>query len=179
MARIRSSLRGANILPGGDFENPEGVRLAWRAIQPPTPGVLSAADFTSDSAHSGRFGLRLAAQAEDPENPPVVVEMAPIMYSTPPVAVEAGQIICIHGWVNVPRSITGNVDGLLILDSLTTDALANRIQRTNGWKEFAMYRVAAQPGTMSVIFALSGLGEAQIDDVAIEVLQGPMSQPLR
>jgi len=170
--RIQASPRGPNVLFGGDFEDPESVRRAWRPIQPATPGVQSAADFVPDAAHSGRLGLRLAAQPDDPEHSPVVVEMAPIMYATPSVPVEAGQIVCIHGWVNVPRSITGNVDGLLIIDSLTMDALANRVQRTDGWKEFAMYRVVPQAGTLSVIFALSGLGEAQIDDVAIEILQG-------
>ena len=54
-----------------------------------------------------------------------------------------------------------------------------RIQRTNGWRQFAMYRAATQSGTLSVIFALSGLGEARIDNVAIEVLQKPALTPAR
>jgi hypothetical protein len=93
------------------------------------------------------------------------------MFVTPGVPVEAGQLVCIHGWVNVPASIVGNVDGLLIFDSLCGEALAERVPRTDGWRQFAMYRAATQSGTLSVIFALSGLGEARIDDVAVEVLQ--------
>jgi hypothetical protein len=46
--------------------------------------------------------------------------------------------------------------------------LAARIDKTNGWQEFTLCRVAPQSGTMTVTFALSGLGEARLDDVSIE-----------
>ena len=84
--------------------------------------------------------------------------------------VEAGQIVCIHGWVNVPSPITGSVDGLMIFDSLGGEALADRVGRTAGWKEFALYRIAPQSAAMNVTFALTGLGEVWIDDVAVHVL---------
>jgi len=61
----------------------------------------------------------------------------------------------------------------LIVDSLSGEALADRIVKTDGWRQFALYRVAPQSGAMCVTFALTGLGEARLDDVAIEVLQGP------
>ncbi len=64
----------------------------------------------------------------------------------------------------------------MIFDSLGGEALAERIGRTNGWKQFALYRVAPQSGAMYVTFALSGLGEAWIDDVAVQVLDAPMPQ---
>ncbi len=170
--RIKVSGFGPNLLAGGDFEDLNTMlRAGWQYLQRRTPNVQTAADLVPEAAHSGRLGLRLKAAAEDPEHPPAVLEAAPLIFVTPPVPVEAGQVVCIYGWVNVPASIVGNVDGLLIIDSLSGEALADRIQRTNGWRQFAMYRVAAQSGTMSVIFALSGLGEARIDDVAIQALQ--------
>jgi hypothetical protein len=170
--RIMTSRYGPNVLVGGDFEDLDTMlRAGWQHIQRPTPNVQSAADLVPEAAHFGRLGLRLKAAAEDPEHPPAVLELAPAMFVTPGVPVEAGQVVCIHGWVNVPASIVGNVDGLLVIDSFSGEALAERIQRTNGWRQFAMYRAATQSGTLSVIFALSGLGEARIDDVAIEVLQ--------
>ena len=89
------------------------LRAGWQHIQRPTPNVQSAADLVPEAAHFGRLGLRLKAAAEDPEHPPAVLELASAMFVTPGVPVEAGQVVCIHGWVNVPASIVGNVDGLL------------------------------------------------------------------
>ena len=83
--------------------------------------------------------------------------------------VEAGQIVCIHGWVQVPVPITASTDGLLVVDSISGEALADRIGQTKGWRQFALYRVAPQSGPVCVTFALSGIGEAWLDDVAIQV----------
>jgi len=66
----------------------------------------------------------------------------------------------------------GSTDGLLVVDSLTGEALADRIGQTKEWRQFALYRVAPQSGVMCVTFALSGIGEARLDDVAIQVLEG-------
>ncbi len=84
--------------------------------------------------------------------------------------VEAGQIVCIHGWVQVPAAITGSTDGLLVVDSLSGECLADRIGQTKGWRQFALYRVAPRSGPMCVTFALSGMGEAWLDDVEIQVI---------
>ena len=77
--------------------------------------------------------------------------------------------------MRVPAPITGSADGLLIVDSLSGEALAERIGKTDGWRQFVLYRVAPQSGTMSVTFALSGLGEAQLDDVVIQVVESPVT----
>jgi hypothetical protein len=49
--------------------------------------------------------------------------------------------------------------------------LAERIGQTAGWRQFILYRFATQPGGLNVTFSLTGLGEATIDDVGIEVLE--------
>jgi hypothetical protein len=71
------------------------------------------------------------------------------------------------------------MDGLLIYDSLAGPALAHRIDRTNGWKEFSLYRAASENGTMTVTFALSGFGQAWIDQVTVQAVTattGPLVQ---
>ncbi len=105
------------------------------------------------------------------DDPPEVIENPPILFSSPPVQVEAGQIVYIHGWANVPAEITASSDGLLVVDSLSGEALADRIGKTHGWRQFALYRIAPQTGPMCVTFAMSGIGEAWLDDVAIQVLE--------
>ena len=141
---------GRNILPGGDFENLElMVQDGWRHFQHLTPGIQTAADLVPDAAHGGRLGLRLTARADSPENPPAMIEMPPLWVTSPAVPVEAGQIVRIHGWINVPTAITGSVDGLLVVESLTGEEMALRLDKTKGWREFSMLRIVPQSGPLT------------------------------
>jgi hypothetical protein len=172
MDRLATMRPGPNLLPGGDFERLDVMmQSGWRHYQHPVEGIRSAADMVAEAAHRGMLGLRLTARCDDPENPPAMIETPPVWITSPAVPVEAGQVVVIHGWVNIPLAITASVDGLLVSDSLGGDDLAERIDKTSGWKEFTLYRAARQPGTVSVTFALSGLGEVRIDDVTIHVMQ--------
>ena len=177
--RLATCQFGPNRIAGGDFEDLDTmIRAGWRYVQHGTSNIQTAADLAPNAAHTGRLGLRLAAVAVDPKAPPAVVETPPVVFTSPPVQVEAGQIVCVYGWVRVPAPITGSTDGLLIVDSLSGEALADRIGRTGGWRQFVLYRVAPQSGAMCVTFALSGLGEAQFDNVVIQAVENPpaMSQ---
>lgn len=172
--RLSSCRRGPNQLEGGDFEDiGTMMRAGWRHILHPAPTVLTAVDLLPQAARSGRLGVRLAVTAVDPEKPPAAIENPPIVFTSPAVHVQAGQVVCIHGWVRVLTNITASTDGLLIVDSFAGEALAERIGKTTGWREFAMYRVAPQAGPMCVTFAMSGIGEAWLDDVEIQVLEDP------
>ena len=95
------------------------------------------------------------------------------------MAIEQYALVVIHGWVNIPRPITGSVDGLMIIDSFGRAPLAQRIGQTNGWQEFTLYRVAPQSGHLTVTFELKGLDEARIDDVTVESVDagGPWASP--
>jgi hypothetical protein len=161
-----------NLLPGGDFENIDWmVHYGWRHFDHPPPGIRSTADLIPEAAHSGRMGLRLTVRADNPEHPPAAIEMPPVWIASPAVPVEAGQIVRIRGWVNVPTAITASVDGLLVVESLTGEEMALRIDKTKGWQEFNMLRVVPQAGPLTLTFAMTGLGEVRLDDVTIEVLQ--------
>ena len=170
--RLAAGRPGPNRLPGGDFEDfPRLIQCGWRHPPHTTPGVQTAADLVPEACHSGQWGLRLTARADDPENPPVMIETPPIWIASPPVPVEPGQLVVIHGWVNIPAPITASVDGLLILDSLAGPDMAQRFDKTNGWREFTIFRTVPQSGPMTVTFALSGLGEARLDDVSIQTIR--------
>jgi len=179
LQRIRTS-RGPNILPAGDFEDPNAVLQAgWRNIPNISRGndpggqplLRTSADLIGDAAHRGAMGLRLSADPTSPENAPITIETPPVRFISPLVPARVGQLVCVHGWVNVPDAITGSVDGLMIYDNQGGEALADRIGVSKVWRQFVLYRIVTQPGGVNVTFALTGLGTAFIDDVGIEVLE--------
>jgi hypothetical protein len=162
---------GANLLAGGDFEE-MGMMLqaGWRHFQHVTPGVESAADLSPAAAHSGRSGLRMVARSLEPGDAPGLLDSPPVWITSAPVAVEAGQLLRIQGWVRVPKPITGSVDGLLIVDSLGGEPLAGRVTHSPRWQQFTLYRAAPRSGSMTVTVALTGLGEVWLDDVTVQAL---------
>ena len=184
LAQRTANLRlGANMLAGGDFEDFQlMVTNGWQHMQFPLPEVKSDAQLAPEAAHAGRMGLRLSAWLDQPATqrrpanqpaPPSALEGPPVWVTTPLVPVEAGQVVRIHGWVNVPEPIAASPDGLMIVDSLAGDDLALRVHKTAGWQQVTMYRVAPQSGTVSLSFVLTGLGTAFIDNFTIAVFQPP------
>jgi hypothetical protein len=170
--RIASSRPGPNRLPGGGFEDLHTMLEAgWNHFRYGSAELQTAADLVGGAARAGNSGLRLKVRAADPENPPAVVETPPLWITSPALPVEAGQLVCIQGWVQVPEAVTGSVDGLLILDSLSGETLARRIRQTNGWRQFTLWRMATESGRMTVTFALTGLGEVWIDDVTVRYFE--------
>jgi hypothetical protein len=177
--RIRSS-RGPNMLPGGNFDDPNILLQAgWQNIPNISQGndpdgnplLQTRAELVPSAAHSGAMGLQLTATPTTPETPPLMIEAPPVRFISPKVPAQLGQLVCVHGWVKVPKAITGSVDGLMIYDNQGGEALAERIGQTADWRQFVLYRIVTEPGGVNVTFALTGLGAAWIDDVGIEVLE--------
>jgi hypothetical protein len=166
--RLQLSRRDANRLVGGDFEDLSQMhREGWRHVQYPIEGVRTAVELWPVQPRSGRFSMRLSARAEDPNAPPHLLITPPVWVVTPPVEVAAGQVLRIHGWARVSEPIRGSVDGLLVIDSLGGEPLAERIGQSHTWREFTLYRAALESGSMTVRFALSGLGTAEVDEVTV------------
>ncbi len=173
-ARITASRPSGNLLTGGDFEDLQATLAAgWRHYRHPTEGVETSAGVEPEAVKRGRMGLRMSATPSDPDQPPAMIEVPPIWITSPGVPLQPGQLVRIQGWVDVPRPITGSVDGLMIFDSFSGEALAERIGETKGWQPFLLYRVAPTSGMLRVSFVLTGLGEVRLDDVSIQVLQPP------
>jgi hypothetical protein len=172
VAQMRQAELGVNQLPAGDFEDLDRLlHSGWRHFQHPLAEIGVDAQINPESRHSGGACLQLHAGAKEPQRKPEIVETPPIWIHSAPVPLEAGQLVRLHGWVNVPQPIEGSRDGLMILDSLGGEAMAERIGKTKGWQEFTLYRAASRSGPMTITFALTGLGTALIDDVTIEPLQ--------
>jgi hypothetical protein len=168
---LHLGLAGPNRLPGGDCENLQGMMAAgWRHVEHPLSGVRSIVELSSANAHTGYNSLHLKVQLSDPEEIPGLVETAPVWVVTAPVPVRAGELLAIRGFVRVPTAITGSTDGLAVIDSIGGEALAERIGQTKNWTPFVLYRMAPRDGPLTVTFALTGFGEAWIDDVTIQAI---------
>lgn len=168
--RMQATRWSPNVLSGGSMDNlNQLVGAGWQQRRRDIAGVGVQVELATVGARSGA-SLRLIA---DPisERPPASIAAPPVWVISPPVAVQHRQMVRIHGWVNVPRELTGSRDGLLIFDSLGGPELAHRVRRTSGWEEFTIYRAATSSAPLTLTFALSGIGEAWLDDVTIELLQ--------
>jgi hypothetical protein len=162
---------GTSLLPGGDFEKPQAwLGAGWDHFQYTVPGVEAEANLTREAAHTGEFGLQLDVTPVDSKQVPQLVESPPIWIKSAAVHLEARSLVVIRGWVRVPTSVEGTPDGLLVIDSLTGQTLAERILANDQWQEFVLYRACPQSGPVRVTFALAGMGTAYIDDVSIQLL---------
>ncbi|HEY1602516.1 MAG TPA: hypothetical protein VGG64_23130 [Pirellulales bacterium] len=167
---VDGARRMKNLLPEGNFEDlGRAINAAgWKHYQHPLDGVREEAEISQAKFCEGKHSLRMAAKAIDPEAPPDQIETPPGWITSPVLTVEPGTLLRLHGRVLVPAPIKGSPDGLLIIDSLGGEALAERIVHAPDWKEFIAYRVADASRGLTLTFALTGLGEVWIDDVTIE-----------
>ena len=173
--RLEESRWKPNGLAGGDFENLQHMMAAgWENQRLDDAQFTTKVELAKQAAVDGRYGCRLAVDLKSGGasiNGPI--ESSPLWISSPAVAVKGGQLIRIHGWVNVPQTIAANQDGLTITDSLAGPDLMERIPVTQGWQEFTLYRSVAANTDLTVTFSLTGLGEALLDEVTIRAIDLP------
>jgi len=162
------------LLAGGGMERIEDLAAAgWRHFALEQQSLRSAVEIDRAQPASGTGSLTMKAEPTSAADAPVVVETPPVWVTTPPVRVPAGRLLEIQARVWVPRPIKGSVDGLLVFDSLGGPALAERVGMTPAWRRLVLYRIVpadAVDEPLTVTFALTGMGEARIDDVSIRVL---------
>ena len=162
------------LLAGGGMERIEDLAAAgWRHFALEHQSLRSAVEIDRSQPASGTGSLTMKAEPTSAADAPVVVETPPVWVTTPAVRVPAGRLLEIQARVWVPRPIKGSVDGLLVFDSLGGPALAERVGMTSAWRRLVLYRIVpadAGDEPLTVTFALTGMGEARIDDVSIRVL---------
>ena len=181
LARIRTAKWSPNALAAGDFESlPQMLSSGWKQQREPVMGLAAAVELSVTSPWRGRTSLHLRVWPESTAEPPEVVETAPVVIHSAPVPVRASQWIRIHGWVHVPEAIRGSHDGLAIYDNLGGWDLAERVRQGTGWREFMFYRASKGDRPLVISFALTGMGEAWIDDLSVSLWDqatGPVGTP--
>ncbi len=167
-----ASARAQAVLAEGGMEDLNGLmQSGWRHFQRDQPGVGSHVELSTVDPYSGRYALRLEATAG--EQALGQVESPPVWIRTRGISVEPGQPYVVRGWARVGQALSGTSDGLLIYDSVAGRDLAMRIEKTDGWRQFELHRVAPRGGVLDVNIELTGTGEAYVDDVEIILLGAP------
>ncbi len=175
LEQVKSRPPQENLLPTGNIENFTQMQASgWQLSVLRNNIVLAGADVSTEVPNQGRFSLRLEAHAADRMNPPTMLESAPVWVTTPPIPVAPGSVIRVDASIRVPVELDASVDGLMVIDSLGGAALAERVQSTEGWQPITLYRAAGDAEQMTLTFALTGLGEASIDDVRVRPLGAPL-----
>jgi hypothetical protein len=165
---LRQSTWSPNLLPGSSMEDLNQMRRGgWKHHRDTQHTVKSLVEITSHNPLEGNRCLRIQAW-QDPDIVASSLLSAPVWISSPSVDVQAGDVLRIHGWINIPAPLKHQGDGLVIYDSITGTVLADRFHHTNGWQSFTLYRIAASDGEATVSFALMGLGAVNIDNISIQ-----------
>lgn len=166
--RAQGGARDANRLLSGDIEaGAAWISAGWTIEEHKMTGVATFAQVIPRAAHTGRGGLELLVRETEPKSMPAVFETAPMWITSPPIPVRLGEVLCITFWANVPEPLQGTQDGLIAMDTIGGESLALRVGPTNGWQEFALYRIPPYTGHTKLIFALGGGGRIWLDDIAL------------
>lgn len=175
--QLQSATWGPNALAGGDLENLQHLQSAgWRNLTSLPTELHTRVELSLDNPRSGRSSLRIQCWPAQADQAPPVIESPPMSIVSGPVPVRAGQVVRIHGWARVPERIQGSLDGLLIYDSIAGRALAARLDQASDWQEFTLYRAIPRDSSLTLTFALSGIGEAWLDEVTVNALDLPLRQ---
>ncbi|MBQ4196203.1 MAG: hypothetical protein II622_08825, partial [Thermoguttaceae bacterium] len=126
--------------------------------------------YDSVAKRTGERGLHIVVSPQVAGQPPAEAE-CPAIIAEVGFNTRIGQLICIQGWIKIPRDLTNSVDGVEIYDDQGGKALALRFKQASEWKRFAFYRISTNDGPMRLRFAFSGVGEVYLDDVAAYVVQ--------
>lgn len=179
----RSAHGETNLLRSGDFEDVDTMVVeGWKHSQRAPEGVKTKVELFP-SSQQGKYSLRLLAAAEKPpasdqgkdseknreQTPlaPLVLPEAPVIVTTPQVTVRAGQIVHISGWIRIVTPVTASLDGVMIYENTLGTAGAVRWHQTTGWQRFEILREVRESGPLAITFALTGLGEVNLDDVKV------------
>lgn len=175
VAARTATTAGPELLAGGGMERIDELAAAgWRHFAQEQPGIRTAVELSPHAPAVGSGSLRLAVTTVSPEETPVVLETPPLWITTPPIAAPPGKLVEIAARVRVPEPIKGSVDGLLVFDSLGGPALAERVAQTRDWSRLVLYRIvpdATAEEPLVVTFAVTGIGEAHLDDISVRVLE--------
>ncbi len=162
---------GENLLAEGHCEDLDAmIEVGWRQYQSSPRDVETYIALSPDEPKEGEHSLRLVARGKTDDARQSIVETPTLWVHSAPIPVEPGEQLEITGWVRIREPIAGSLEGLMIRESLGGDVLSLRfVEPSPEWKPFRMIRAVEQPDHLTISFALTGLGEAWLDDLRVTI----------
>jgi hypothetical protein len=134
----------------------------------------SAKQTAASTATKGKI-LCLSVRPLDPkgiDNLTAFLDHPAAAVQSPPIPVEAAQLVRIRVKVRMPRALPAGSGGVIIRDSLGGEALEFRqTEAINNWTEVVLLRRVATDGDLTVTLGLAGFGDAYFDDLRIDRLE--------
>jgi hypothetical protein len=167
---------GANRVPSGGFDDPQAMADAgWVNVDYQMEGIVARhATVAREDGAPGRM-IRMSVA---PENPEDLDKKSPFLdfpaaaVRSPAIRVQAKNLIRIS--VLVKRSIASasGLGGVIVRDSIGGEQF--QFRSSNPIPEFSrvvLYRKAPQDGSFTVTLGLAGYGEAEFDDLRVELVE--------
>ncbi len=161
-----------NALAGGDFENLQHmVNAGWENFRADDPNLQTQVELSGSSRVQGTYSLLMGASHNSAH--PGLAESPPLRISSAPAFIRGNKLVWIHGWIRVPRPITGSEHGVLVYDSLGGPEMGVCCQQNDQWQEFSMFRSSGQDTEMRIQIVLDGYGSAMLDELTIQTIELP------
>ncbi|MBY0588943.1 hypothetical protein K2X85_17355 [bacterium] len=154
-----------NLLRSGSFDDGGTLDQTGWAYDPHVTDDVTA----SAMLVPARNGKALEIKVEPTGEPPFVLENTRVQIASPPIRVEAGQIVRLRGKIRIPKDITASVDGVMVWDSLGGESLALRYTRSSAGEPFELVRPVRESGEIRLHLVMTGIGSAEFDDLKVEV----------
>lgn len=168
---------GANRLPSGSFDDPQGMAGAgWVNLDYPMDGITAkSATMPRDGSESDRM-IRMVVEpvkkAELDKNVPFF-DFPIAAIRSPAIPVQAKNLIRISVQVKRPIASNAGIGGVIVRDSIGGEQLQFRsAQPIPSFSRVVLYRKAPADGTFTVTLGLAGYGEAFFDDLRVELVEG-------
>lgn len=172
LAQVKWSL---NTLPAGGFDDLDHVLAAgWANHQGDDQRLQSHVDLLESIGNPQNRILRMRVDANEGLPPNALLETTPLWIVSPEIRVTPGDLLRIHGQIRYVDTTPDQTGELLVLDSIGGLALAERFDSDSEWREFTLYRFASDATPVRLTFALTGPGEAWIDNVEVQL--APLGQ---
>lgn len=171
-----------NLLPSGNFEDPEGLaRAGW--LDEGYESEKSRSEFVILPEKAPKNQVRRVLKLSGPpiDEKAGVDALAPYVdhpiaaVRTPPIKVYEGELIRIAVQIDMPYPTVPGAGGVFVRDSIGGEPLQFRSSMAvPGWQEVVLFRRAPADGEMSVLLGYGGHQYAKFDNFRIQkVVSGP------
>ena len=188
---------GPNRVPSGNFEDPDAVTAdGWVDVSYQMEGIVAKITTVSreeangkalaknkpnrdqlapDNANSNRV-VKLQVVPEKQEELDTILpkffDFPVAAIRSPPIPVEANNLIRISVLVKRPYQSAGGLGGIIVRDSIGGEQFQFRTSAPlPSFSRVVLFRKAPADGTFTVTLGLAGYAEAYFDDFRVEVIE--------